>query len=447
MHQLSENVLRRSFGLNLSRGVASDSVATFGLQLTGTVAAFVTSVFLARAMSTEEYGLYLYAINLVALLTTFAMFGLDKLSVREVARYKAEETWGFMRGFLTWSTWFVAVAGMTLAIVAGALLGPMAGGSLNLTDNSVVILSLVMLPVMAVLGLLQANMRGLGKVVQGQIPLFLLHPLMFIGLLVAAYFFYPPGLTARTSVLIKSVAAFLALALGLWFFLRSIPFVVQRAKGQRRTPLWIRATLPFLVIAAMQVLNARVSTLYLGTVAGTAEVSLFGVASRAAEFIVFPLTIINIVIAPRLASLYVAGEQQRLRRLLTQSARSTCVLALPVALIMLVFGYWVLAIFGSDYTVALPVLRILSVGQLVNLAAGSAALLLNMTGHERVVVWTLVASTALLLVTNVVLVPPLGALGAAWATMISLVFWNVVLVAWTLRRLEINTTVFARLRS
>jgi O-antigen/teichoic acid export membrane protein len=75
---------------------------------------------------------------------------------------------------------------------------------------------------------------------------------------------------------------------------------------------------------------------------------------------------------------------------------------------------------------------------LVNAGAGPVGALLQMTGHQngvmRVMLWAAGASV----LTNFVLIRALGAMGAALATVLGLVLWNIWLNVLAVRRLEVQ---------
>jgi O-antigen/teichoic acid export membrane protein len=73
---------------------------------------------------------------------------------------------------------------------------------------------------------------------------------------------------------------------------------------------------------------------------------------------------------------------------------------------------------------------------------GSASLLLVMTGHERDAAVGLGIGALLNIVLSLILIPQWGLEGAAVATTISMVAWNLLLVAFVFKRLQIHTTIF-----
>jgi O-antigen/teichoic acid export membrane protein len=116
---------------------------------------------------------------------------------------------------------------------------------------------------------------------------------------------------------------------------------------------------------------------------------------------------------------------------------------LPVALVFLFFGKTLLnLVFGPEFIPAYEPLAILTVGQLINSATGSVGFLLMMTGYEQDTARGMAIAAVSNIVLNLVLVPLWGTKGAALASAITLVIWNVLLWLAVRRRLKINSMAF-----
>ena len=75
---------------------------------------------------------------------------------------------------------------------------------------------------------------------------------------------------------------------------------------------------------------------------------------------------------------------------------------------------------------------------------GPVGLLLNMTGHERETAKGVAISAVLNMVLNFLLIPRWGITGAAVATTVSMIAWN-LLLAWQVNtKLTIQPTIFGK---
>jgi O-antigen/teichoic acid export membrane protein len=208
----------------------------------------------------------------------------------------------------------------------------------------------------------------------------------------------------------------------------------------------LRTSMPLLLVNSMTLMLGWTDVLVLGMWRDAAEVGIYGIAMRVALLTAFILSAINVVVAPQFAALHAEGNTAALRRLAQQSAFWTLVAAAPAILVLLLVPDLILQIFGPQFREGAGALRILALGQFVNVATGSVAILLVMTGHEKLMRNIVAASAALNLLGNLVLVPRYGAIGAATSTAFSLAFMNIVSWLMVRKKLHIDVLDYAALR-
>ena len=177
----------------------------------------------------------------------------------------------------------------------------------------------------------------------------------------------------------------------------------------------------------------------LGVWTDSATVGVYAIVTRIAALTALILVVVNSVTAPRFAALYAHDDHVGLERLAQTSTSWILLAALPIILLLLLVPEWILSLFGADFVEGSIVLRVLALGQLVNVATGSVTYLLMMTGHERLMRNNVIFSALLNLVGNIVLVPVFGAIGAAVSTAFSLMFMNIISFVLVHKRLRINT--------
>ena len=82
--------------------------------------------------------------------------------------------------------------------------------------------------------------------------------------------------------------------------------------------------------------------------------------------------------------------------------------------------------FGDGFGQAAGVLKWLVIAQLINTATGSVGVILSMTGSQKAAMWTLVFAVFLKLACSFLLIPVLGAEGAAIGTFVMLLTQNLL---------------------
>jgi O-antigen/teichoic acid export membrane protein len=186
----------------------------------------------------------------------------------------------------------------------------------------------------------------------------------------------------------------------------------------------------------------------LGLLAGAEDVGIYRVVLTGSQLVAFAYEALSTALGPHAARLHAANDTPRLQRLVTWNTRAMFAVGLPVGVMLIVAGGPILAVvFGGDFRRGHAALAILCTAQLVNVGTGSASLLLNMAGHERVSARSLMWSAAANVILNALLIPAFGIVGAAMATAATMIGWNLALWRQVRNRLHVDPSVLHRLRA
>lgn len=437
---LAENFLGIEDWSKLRDRLAKTAAGSFAIKVTVAGLMFLVSVFLARVLGVKDFGTYVYAMAWANVLSIPSLMGLNQLLVREFAVFNTKSEWGLMRGLWRWANTTAMLGSVTLAAMAVAIIW-----SLDARLESGLVptlwLAMVTVPLFTLFRLRQAAMAGLHHVVTAQLAE-IAQILLLIAFIAITYLLIGDDINAP--LVVVAYGCTLCIVFLIWSGLlgRRLPQPVKHATPVYSGRAWARSLLPLLFIGSMQIVNTRTDVIMLGAIKGPEAAGVYNVAVRGAELISFVMMAVNSALAPTIAGLYAAGNIVRLQRLITTSVRITTVLALPIAIFFIFFGYWYLLMFGQSFTVGVMPLVILSAGQIISVAIGLVGLLLAMTGHEREAAVGLGIGAATNIALNAALIPQWGADGAAIATTSSIIIWNVLLTIFVYRKIGIHSTVF-----
>ena len=431
-----------SLGATLVKGV----VGTAGVKVAQAGLTFATAALLAQILGPARYGIFSLVLAFVAMLAIPSELGIPGLAVRELAVTNARKDWDHMRGFIVWSHRLVAMT-CAFLITAGAACLLLWGDRLSPAKLSCMWLGLILVPVISFGALRDAMLRGLRKVVLGQLSQQVFRPALFLVLLLI-YLHGDDG--ARSPVVVMSLhitSVALAFCIGLFLFLRVRPVELSNARSKFKGAAWLKSSIPFGLAAALQLINGRTDVLTLGFFRTDAEIGIYRVASQMAAVVVFALLAVNMTQGPHIAHLFSKGDMQMLQRMVTRSAQAVMMFALPVVLVIVIFGEFIIrTVFGPEYESAYIPLVILCVGQLVNASIGSVGNLLNMTGHERDTTKSILVAAIVNVALNLALVPVWGIIGAAVATACTLIVWNTIMWHKVRKRIGIEPSLIFRRR-
>ncbi|MBD0370765.1 MAG: flippase [Pyrinomonadaceae bacterium] len=418
------------------------SATSLALKVASTTLSFIISLLLARTLSANGYGVYVYAIAWTNLLIGPSTLGFDRLLVRQVSVYGTEAAWSPMRGLMREARRFTLVTSVGLSAAAALLVWVLVSPT-DRQMRATIWLALLSVPIMALITVQQSIAQGLKQVILAQLPITLIRPATFIIIILTLRAVTGAALLPSQAMGLNLIVTLLTLAIGGKLLSMILPKEVKASIAHQGEG-WVRHAWPLFWLGSFYLLNSQMDTLMLGTMRAPNEVAVYNIANRMAELMTFTLIAVSVTIAPTIAELWARGEVERLQRVLKRSVRIIAAVSLPLAIGLLVFGSFVLRLFGPEFVVGYRALVILTGGQMVNALAGSVGLILVMTNHERDVIIAHLLSLFVIVLLGSVLIPLWGIEGIAAARFSSLIFWNIFLVSRVRSRLRINPTVFGR---
>lgn len=433
LKQLRLYLKRPGLGPQLVKAIAG----SVGLRLAGMFFGFLVGVQLARGLGVDGYGMYGLAMSIIALMSVVTEFGLPQLLTREVASAQVKAEWGQVRGLLQWSGRVVlAISALTFVACLAWMLAT--GRQLSDPMPLTLIMGLPLIPVVSQSKLRCAALRGLQKIVRSQIPETLLRPASFsLLLLVSMATPISPVLAMGLGV----VSAGIALLLSASMLRIALPSEVATAQIVRNTTEWRSSALPMALTEGMRVFQAHLSVLMLGALSTVSMVGLFRVASSMAVLIAFPLSLFTVVSASVIARLHAQKDHERLQRLLSWLSLGMTAATFALSLPFFIAGRPLLGLtFGHEFEGSDPVLLVLCLSNILSGFFGTNAVLLNMTGHHVRVMRASWISLGVICVACPLLVLTLGAIGAALASSLATLVWNVVMWRDALRLLNLDAS-------
>ncbi|MCT4556812.1 MAG: flippase [Pelagimonas sp.] len=401
----------------------------------------INTALLARLLDLENFGQYALVYAIILIVSIPARMGLPQLVIRETSYRLSEENCGAIGAIWRWAGRMVlgisVVATLIVALVALALRGQYDGAMTLLAGC-------LLVPLIALGNLRSAALRGVGRVVLGQLPEMVLRPALFCVVLVWMSLFAPAEqLTAAQALLWHAAAAAAAFGLGSVMLWRES----KRLGTQNDTPFGGRemliSALALGATAGISTLNNNIDIVMIRMFLSDADVGIYRPAVTMASLVIFGLQVISTLITPQIAALYRQNERDKLERLVRKSARFSLGCSLIVLFGFGIFGQHLLVwLFGPEFAPAYLPLLILSLAHTINASFGSAVNLLSMSGHERETLQAIVIATLLNIVANAGLVAAMGLNGAAIGTLLSILLYKSLLTRVVHKKLGLKINAF-----
>jgi O-antigen/teichoic acid export membrane protein len=190
----------------------------------------------------------------------------------------------------------------------------------------------------------------------------------------------------------------------------------------------LRVALPLALASSAVLLMNELDKVLLAVFRPEEEVGLYNAAFRISRQANLLLPALTGSLAPWVAPLLAEGRERELHDLYRRTTQWTLAAGLPVFAMLVLFAPQFLSVFGPSFAGGGPLLIVLALGQLVIAVAGSAAMVLQLSGRENLELRNGAMALGLNVAMNVALIPAHGAMGAAAATAVSLSFLSVIRV-------------------
>lgn len=210
-------------------------------------------------------------------------------------------------------------------------------------------------------------------------------------------------------------------------------------KSKTKSIAFVKESFPMLLSSSILILLGLTDTQVLGVYESNTEIGIYNVSLKLAALTTFSLQAINSILAPKIARSYADNDETNYKKLIAFSTKLNFIISTIIVIVMLTFHKYLLSLFGEDFETGSQILIIFCVGQLVNSFSGSVGIILQMIGKQKVLQNFVFIAFIINLMLTFALTPRYGGLGAATATVISMLFWNIGSAIYLKKRMNITS--------
>ena len=438
-----ETPARASERALMSRLLRRGASGAFIVSVTGTALGLLANLLMARLIGRAEYGIYALMFSWVSVLVMVAQAGQDISIIRFLPGYIQDNAWGKIRGLRIGVGLFV-LATSTCVAIGGSVVVHVIGATHSAGWRDTFYIGFAMLPILTQLQQSSAMHRAFKRPVITGMYSTVMRPVNLLILLGIASIV----VTRRDAPVVAvctALAALLALLASGWHLTRAWPTPGRGARPSYEARHWVTVGGQLSLLSIITVGGARLDVMLLGAIMGTGDVGPYYAAIKMAGFAFFATQAVNVVLAPMIAERYDARDMHGLQSVAVQGARIGLAGALCVALFCAVAGKWVLALFGHGFDTAYVPLLILLLGYCASTCFGEVGFMLSMTKYQKQASFFVLVGIAANCIVAVLLVPRLGATGAAIGASLSLFIWRGLAWRFVITRLGIEPSVFGKL--
>ena len=417
-----------------------------GGQLMGFLLTFVIAYFFGA----NGLGDYVLAIVVLKIFTLVSKLGLDTVSIKYIASYCAEKSYFGIISFRKKALSIILIASIFSSIImyfGASYIAQFVGAN----SYHIKITSFFIFP-LSVFMFHYQNMRGL-KEIGGYSFFFWTSQALFslLAILVLTLFSKDENIPLYAyliSLIIISLGSFFSFS----YFLKNKKnrneFLLTN-KISDSTVNILKISIPLMLAQAVHFIMSWTDKLMLGILdspdvisgvaTNSAQIGVYHTAFKLSMFATIGLMAVKSIASPKFAELYKKNDLKILEKVTQQSTKLIFWTTLPLVIVFILFSEQLMLLFGEEFRIGVFSFIILSLGRVVVSFSGAAGNLLQMCGKQVIFMNVAIIGSLVNIVLNFSLIPLFGINGSAFATMISLVVFNLLLVYFVKREFGFYT--------
>ena len=406
--------------MNTASKIAKETTVTFSGLVYGNFNRYLYSALLARWVGAEFLGIYSLANAIMLISEVVAKMGLETGVMRFVSRLNPEldqeKIQKIIASALKMTTIFSLVIMVALIISSGAIVKNILNEPPLL--KLVIIIFAIAIPFNALTLVSAFATQGFKRLKYKILVTQFLNPTLLLTTMVICYWFISAESALMAPMLITGI-------IGLFVMLGVLKKVTgvsnnQIMKAKVDTSL-LNFSYPLMFVTILQTFMHWMDILMLGYFTDATTVGLYHPAARTAGLLQALLLSFISIYAPMMAQFHREGDHKKMDDTYKLVSRWLLMCAIPISAIFIIFPGKVMLLFGPEYLPSAKILVILTGATFIQSIFGAAGPTLSMSGHTKLVLWNTIGAFALNFSLNIFLIPNYGIIGAAIATLTSLI--------------------------
>jgi O-antigen/teichoic acid export membrane protein len=415
------------------------SIFAFSIKILAALLAYIISYVIINKYSVEDFGVYSFLSNSLSLIVVFCGFGINITIIKFVGLFNLENNFFLLNEF--YKKILVIVLPISIvSLIIVILCSEVISYKLIKTSEAVplVMCFAAIIPLAMLVNINADIFRALRKIILSESIRLLIIPFITLLLILILGEGMLPSFYFVISVAIAFIISFF-----------SFYILVNGHKNEERTlnpNLTVRSiidvTWPVYVSTIFISLLDKVDFFMVSYFMTIKDVAYYDLALKLSGVIAYILYAVNSISVPKFSQLLHSDQKVELQRVVTASTKIMFFSSIPLFIFLFIFANNIALFFNPEFTDTALALRILLVGQLINVCSGSVGFLLNMSGHEKIFRNIVLVNTVLIIVLNLILVPFYGIIGGALSSAITIICWNLTSVYFVKKKLNIISYYF-----
>lgn len=393
-------------------------------RLISTAAAAILTIALARLLQPDKYGLLVLALAILTVVKLFSRLGIAKSGARYITQYKEEDP-GQVPHILRISLAYIlitTIATVVLLFLAHDVLARL----LSEPDLApLLLLGVVFLGFSTLYTYARTTLQAFEQI-RYSATVNAVDRVLRLGCTLVLVLL---GFGAMGALAGYTIAFAISSGLGFYFIYRFCyvnfsPAPVMDPGLRRRIAEY---SLPLAVTHTAFLLDRRLDTVIIGHLLDASAAGFYAIGYQVVEFVEVPVSSLGYTLSPTFGAEKASENIERISKVFEEALTYSLLIYVPAAAgLFLTADPMIDLIFGSDYTNASPVVKIFSLYLLLRAVTNLTTNGIDYLGRAKIRAIALTITSLTNIGLTIVLVPYLGIIGAAVATVLTYAVYTAV---------------------
>lgn len=415
------------------------SSISFILRITGMLFGYMAMLFVTNIYGSDAWGTHALCFTILGLLTLIPKFGFENSIIRIVTELNLSaksEIVSVLKKAIVISVSLVLIVIITTYFSSDYVIS-------NFSEKPQIspfikVICIVIIP-STILAVISAYFQALKKITKYILFQTTVINILFFILLLCIYFFDIELAVFETYV----IATFVTFLIALYHFFSSLKSKnksdVENEEGSLLTKYnyknIIKISFPMLLSTSFALLMGWSDVIILSLYNTTSDIGIYDSTLKLSALSGIFLIAVNSIATPKFVEFYSKNNINGLKETVQKSTKLIFITTTPVLVILVLFSKTILGFFGDEFVLGYFALTVLCVSRFINAISGSVGYIMQMTDQQSVYQNVIIIAFFINVILNFVLIPQYGINGAAIASSIAMIFWNVTLVVIIKRKL------------
>ncbi|MCF6279454.1 MAG: flippase [Flavobacteriaceae bacterium] len=388
---------------------------------------YLAMLFITNYYGAEEWGIYSLSFTVLSIVILVPKFGFENSIVRIVSELKINNNSIEIFSVLKKITFFSLSIAIVVILILNVFHESLAIKVLKEPKMSynIQLISYILIPSLF-LTIISATFQAYKKTM-----LFMLFQTGLINLFFLFFLFFLHLLNITKNIFeIYVYSTILALIIGVFTFSKVLKL---KKNTQKNNIIYsynkiLNVSFPMMLSGSFALLMGWSDILMLSYYKTTFDVGVYNSTLRLAALSGVVLIAVNAIATPKFVEYYAKKDTKGLEDTVKKSTKIIFFTSTPILLILIFFSKQILSFFGDEFIIGYLALTYLCISRFINGISGSVGYIMQMTDQQSIYQNIIIIAFFINLILNYILIPKIGFNGAAIASSIAMVFWNITLV-------------------